>query len=151
MSTVIFLEMLITQKVHRLRPLFAFRIIMAITTTLSGILTELVLVLDSESPDSIQVIYYALIHIHIYIYIIILHVLGQADESLMSTAVEESLNETERRMLLDKAKMTDYQATDQALLAQVARLVNSYYIPIIPGYISGIPYTSSVRKRKKFL
>lgn len=46
---------------------------------------------------------------------------GQADESLMTTAVEESLNETERRMLLDKAKMTDYQATDQALLAQVAR------------------------------
>ena len=85
------------------------------------------------------------------IHIIIIHVLGQADESLMTTAVEESLNETERRMLLDKAKMTDYQATDQALLAQVARLVNTYYIRIIPGYISGIPYTSSVRKRKKFL
>lgn len=35
--------------------------------------------------------------------------------------MEESLNETERRMLLDKAQLTDYQATDQALLAQVAR------------------------------
>ena len=39
----------------------------------------------------------------------------------MNQAMEQSINETERRMLLDKAKHTDYQATDQALLAQVAR------------------------------
>ena len=41
--------------------------------------------------------------------------------NLLQKAIEASVNETERRMLLDKAKLTDYQATDQALLAQVAR------------------------------
>jgi len=46
---------------------------------------------------------------------------GSADDSLIDQAIEASVNETERRMLLDKAKLTDYQATDQALLAQVAR------------------------------
>ena len=46
---------------------------------------------------------------------------GLADQNLMNKAIDESLNETERKMLIDKARLTDYQATDQALLAQVAR------------------------------
>ena len=46
---------------------------------------------------------------------------GMADQNLMNKAIDESLNETERKMLIDKARLTDYQATDQALLAQVAR------------------------------
>lgn len=46
---------------------------------------------------------------------------GMADQNLMNKAIDESLNETERKMLMDKARLTDYQATDQALLAQVAR------------------------------
>ncbi|CAG5112120.1 Oidioi.mRNA.OKI2018_I69.chr2.g6372.t1.cds [Oikopleura dioica] len=42
--------------------------------------------------------------------------------SLLSQALNQSeLDDTEKRMLLDKANMTDYQATDQELLAQVAR------------------------------
>lgn len=53
---------------------------------------------------------------------------GGAETSLMNQAIEASVNETERRMLLDKAKLTDYQATDQALLAQVARdSLQEYY------------------------
>ena len=45
--------------------------------------------------------------------------------SLLSQALNQSeLDDTEKRMLLDKANMTDYQATDQELLAQVARLIS---------------------------
>ena len=41
---------------------------------------------------------------------------------MLSQALNQSeLDDTEKRMLLDKANLTDYQATDQELLAQVAR------------------------------
>jgi hypothetical protein len=44
--------------------------------------------------------------------------------SMLSQALNQSeLDDTEKRMLLDKANLTDYQATDQELLAQVARFV----------------------------
>jgi len=43
---------------------------------------------------------------------------------MLSQALNQSeLDDTEKRMLLDKANLTDYQATDQELLAQVARFV----------------------------
>ena len=46
--------------------------------------------------------------------------------SLLSQALNQSeLDDTEKRMLLDKANMTDYQATDQELLAQVARYITA--------------------------
>ena len=47
---------------------------------------------------------------------------GNADQSLLREAIDKTdLDDTEARMLLDKTKHTDYQATDQALLASVAR------------------------------
>lgn len=48
---------------------------------------------------------------------------GMAEHnSMLSQALNQSeLDDTEKRMLLDKANLTDYQATDQELLAQVAR------------------------------
>ena len=47
---------------------------------------------------------------------------GHADQSLFQeTLAKSEIDDTEARMLLDKAKHTDYQATDQALLATVAR------------------------------
>lgn len=47
---------------------------------------------------------------------------GHADSAMLQdTLVKSEMDDTETRMLLDKTKHTDYQATDQALLAQVAR------------------------------